>query len=144
MAAIGAGLPLRCGLRPPSDLWLCSQHQIINGGRPALLTCLGRVQPARSRSTAGVLGNDIIADLREIATLLGNDDDFIQLVEKLNAVADHESQPHANVEARKILYSILEARDEGAQLAAAEGLAKIGDDGGKKVLESVLANEAMT
>jgi hypothetical protein len=33
--AIGQGL--RCGLRPPSDLWLSSQHQIINGGRPRLL-----------------------------------------------------------------------------------------------------------
>jgi serine/threonine protein kinase/HEAT repeat protein len=45
-------------------------------------------------------------------------------------------------QARKILYSILEARDEGARLAAAEGLAKLGDDGGKKVLQDVLANEA--
>ncbi len=47
-----------------------------------------------------------------------------------------------DAQARKILYSILEAKDEGSRLAAAEGLAKLGDDGGKKVLQDVFANEA--
>jgi HEAT repeat protein len=44
--------------------------------------------------------------------------------------------------ARKILYSILESKDEGSRLAAAEGLAKLGDDSGKQVLQEVFANEA--
>jgi hypothetical protein len=30
----GLAPSLGCDLRPPSDLWLSSQHQIINGGRP--------------------------------------------------------------------------------------------------------------
>jgi HEAT repeat protein len=47
-----------------------------------------------------------------------------------------------DAQARKILYSILDSKDEGARLAAAEGLAKLGDDGGKKALEAVIANEA--
>jgi hypothetical protein len=50
------------------------------------------------------LGPDIIANLRQIATLLDGDDNHTQLAEKMNAVAEHESQPHPNVEARTILY----------------------------------------
>ena len=42
--------------------------------------------------------------------------------------------------AREVLYAILAHTDEGARLAAAEGLAKLGDDAGKKVLQDVLAN----
>src|SRR5215204_4342611 len=38
--ASGQGQPLGCGLRPPSDLRLSTQHRIINGGRPHLLTGL--------------------------------------------------------------------------------------------------------
>ncbi|HEY0988964.1 MAG TPA: HEAT repeat domain-containing protein, partial [Kofleriaceae bacterium] len=45
-------------------------------------------------------------------------------------------------DARKLLYGILEHRDEGARLAAAEGLARLGDDAGKQVLRDVLANPA--
>jgi HEAT repeat protein len=44
--------------------------------------------------------------------------------------------------ARKLLYGILDHHDEGARLAAAEGLARLGDDAGKKVLADVLANPA--
>jgi eukaryotic-like serine/threonine-protein kinase len=47
-----------------------------------------------------------------------------------------------HAEARKALYAILEHSDEGARLAAAEGLAKLGDDTGRKVLQDVLANQA--
>jgi hypothetical protein len=49
-AASGRGRRLRCGLRPPSDLWLSSQHQMINGGRPGLPAGPGRTPPGRSRS----------------------------------------------------------------------------------------------
>jgi serine/threonine-protein kinase len=42
--------------------------------------------------------------------------------------------------ARKALYAILDNQDEGARLAAAEGLAKLGDDAGKAVLHDVFAN----
>ena len=42
--------------------------------------------------------------------------------------------------ARKVLYSILDNPDEGARLAAAEGLARLGDDAGKPVLAAVMAN----
>jgi len=44
--------------------------------------------------------------------------------------------------ARKILYSILDTKDEGARLAAAEGLSKLGDDAGKQALQDIVANEA--
>ncbi len=47
-----------------------------------------------------------------------------------------------DAQARKLLYSILESKDEGSRLAAAEGLAKLGDDAGKKVLEDVISSEA--
>jgi len=43
--------------------------------------------------------------------------------------------------ARKALYGLLEHSDEGARLAAAEGLAKLGDDAGKQVLAGVFANQ---
>src|SRR5262249_26682209 len=44
--------------------------------------------------------------------------------------------------ARKALYATLDNQDEGARLAAAEGLAKLGDDAGKAVLHEVFANPA--
>jgi serine/threonine protein kinase/HEAT repeat protein len=44
--------------------------------------------------------------------------------------------------ARKLLYGTLEHTDEGARLAAAEGLSKLGDDAGRKVLADVFANQA--
>jgi serine/threonine protein kinase/HEAT repeat protein len=64
----------------------------------------------------------------------------------------HEEVPYAGAKiltrmaglrdprARKALYAALEHTNEGARLAAAEGLASLGDDAGRKVLESVVAN----
>jgi|GEM_PF-634697 len=69
------------------------------------------------------------AELADIAPYAG-----AVILTKLAALHD--------AKARKILYSILDTKDEGARLAAAEGLAKLGDDAGKKVLEAVVANEA--
>jgi eukaryotic-like serine/threonine-protein kinase len=43
--------------------------------------------------------------------------------------------------ARKELYALLERDHPGARLAAAKGLARLGDDAGKKILEEVLASE---
>ncbi|HEX3481362.1 MAG TPA: HEAT repeat domain-containing protein, partial [Kofleriaceae bacterium] len=77
----------------------------------------------------------------------------------LRAIAAHEAQlnelaPYAgaliltrlaalhDAAARKALYAILDNPDEGARLAAAEGLAKLGDDAGKAVLHEVSANPA--
>src|SRR5205814_3901491 len=37
-------------------------------------------------------------------------------------------------QARALLYQVLEQKDEGARLAAAEGLARVGDESGKNVL----------
>jgi HEAT repeat protein len=42
--------------------------------------------------------------------------------------------------ARAVLVSLLQSTDEGARLAAAEGLAKLGDDSGKTVLEAMADN----
>ena len=42
--------------------------------------------------------------------------------------------------ARKLLYALLAHDREAARLAAAEGLARLGYDAGKKVLPDVLAN----
>ncbi len=77
----------------------------------------------------------------------------------LKAIAVHEAElnsvaPYAgaliltrmaalrDASARKVLYALLEHQDEGARLAAAEGLAKLGDDAGKKVLADVFGNQA--
>ncbi|HEX2689367.1 MAG TPA: HEAT repeat domain-containing protein [Kofleriaceae bacterium] len=77
----------------------------------------------------------------------------------LKALAAHEAElnslaPYAgaliltklaalrDASARKVLYGLLEHDDEGARLAAAEGLARLGDDAGRKVLQAVFANPA--
>jgi serine/threonine protein kinase/HEAT repeat protein len=77
----------------------------------------------------------------------------------LKAIAVHEAElnslaPYAgaliltklaalrDAAARKVLYALLDHQDEGARLAAAEGLAKLGDDAGKQVLQAVFANPA--
>jgi len=82
-----------------------------------------------------------------------------EAIRALRALAAHEAdlnkvQPYAgallltklaalrDAASRKVLYGILENPDEGARLAAAEGLAKLGDDAGKQVLQAVFANEA--
>lgn len=70
---------------------------------PAHPTRLNQISSALAGNDP-TLGDDIIANLREIATLLGGDDNYAQLAEMLNAVAEHESQPHPNAEAREILY----------------------------------------
>jgi HEAT repeat protein len=44
--------------------------------------------------------------------------------------------------ARDRLYELLESRDKGTRLAAAEGLVKLGDDTGKNVLQDAAADEA--
>ena len=72
----------------------------------------------------------------------------------LRAIAAHEAelnaiQPYAgalilskmaalrDADARKLLYGILAQPDEGARLAAAEGLAKLGDDAGRALLHDI-------
>jgi HEAT repeat protein len=47
-----------------------------------------------------------------------------------------------HAKARKVLYGLLAEADENARLAAAIGLAKIGDDGGKEVLTQTMADAA--
>ena len=44
--------------------------------------------------------------------------------------------------ARKTLHALLEQRDEGERVAAADGLARLGDDAGRQVLRDVLANQS--
>jgi hypothetical protein len=51
-----------------------------------------------------VLDADIIGSLRQAATMLREHDGDKQLAEELEAMAEHESQPDPNDEARKILY----------------------------------------
>jgi HEAT repeat protein len=68
------------------------------------------------------------AELNEVAPYAG-----AVILTKLAALRDPK--------AREILYALLESRDEGARLAAAEGLARLGDDAGKQILKDVLANE---
>ncbi|HEU0036686.1 MAG TPA: HEAT repeat domain-containing protein [Kofleriaceae bacterium] len=80
-----------------------------------------------------------------------------QAIAALKRLATHEAElanvaPYAGAviltklaalrddKARQVLYSLLESKDEGVQLAAAEGLAKIGDDAGKPVLQAVYGN----
>ncbi|HWO24483.1 MAG TPA: HEAT repeat domain-containing protein [Kofleriaceae bacterium] len=83
----------------------------------------------------------------------------LNTIAALQALALHEAElaafvPHAgpllltrmtarhDASARKRLRALLDDKQEGTRLAAAEGLAKLGDDAGKKVLQEVLANAA--
>ena len=80
-------------------------------------------------------------------------------ISALKALAVREAElaklaPHAQTEiltrmaalrdanARKLLYALLEDKQEGARLAVATGLAKLGDDAGRKVLHEVVAHRA--
>jgi len=82
-----------------------------------------------------------------------------QAIAVLKAIAAHEAElnsvaPYAgaliltrlaalrDASSRKVLYALLEHQDEGARLAAAEGLARLGDDAGKQVLADVFGNQA--
>ena len=49
---------------------------------------------------------------------------------------------HRHGKARELLYAALEEPDEGLRLAAARSLAKLGDDGGKKVLAAIVADKS--
>jgi hypothetical protein len=83
-----------------ADNWLSEERTRKTPAHPTRLDQI-------SRALAGddpTLGPDIIANLREITTLLGGNGDHTQLAEKMNAVAEHESQPHPDDEARRILY----------------------------------------
>jgi HEAT repeat protein len=82
---------------------------------------------------------DAIAALRAIAA---HEADLNGIAPYAGAVILTKLAALHDAQARKILYSILDTKDEGARLAAAEGLAKLGDDAGKKVLQAVAANEA--
>ncbi len=83
----------------------------------------------------------------------------LNAIAALKALALHEAEldafvPHAgpllltrmtarrDAGARKRLHALLDDEQEDTRLAAAEGLATLGDDAGKKILQAVLANEA--
>ncbi|MBA2544161.1 MAG: HEAT repeat domain-containing protein, partial [Deltaproteobacteria bacterium] len=80
--------------------------------------------------------------IKALRTLAAAEVELNQIAPYAGAVILTKLSALKDPQARKILYSVLEAKDEGARLAAAEGLARLGDDGGKKVLQDVLANEA--
>ena len=82
------------------------------------------------------------ATIKALRLLAGHEAELNDIAPYAGAVILTKMAALHDAQARKILYSILEAKDEGSRLAAAEGLAKLGDDAGKKVLEDVFANEA--
>jgi predicted ATP-dependent endonuclease of OLD family len=64
---------------------------------------LGRLIEALT-SPAGQLLPEIIADVQQLAALLRDQNGDEDLAKDLDALVEHESQPHPNSEARKILY----------------------------------------
>jgi serine/threonine protein kinase/HEAT repeat protein len=133
---------------PPLKVWYASALARL-GDKPALKRLLDY---ARSKDLAVSFKAGLtLADLSKPGDR--------KTVAALKALAAHEAAlndlaPYAGAmiltrmaalrdpDARKLLYGILEHTDEGARLAAAEGLARLGDDAGKQVLADVFANQA--
>ena len=80
--------------------------------------------------------------IKALRVLAGHEQELNDIAPYAGAVILTKMAALHDAKARKILYSILEAKDEGSRLAAAKGLARLGDDAGKKVLEDVYANDA--
>ena len=76
--------------------------------------------------------------IKALRVLAGHEAELNDIAPYAGAVILTKMAALHDAQARKILYSLLDAKDEGSRLAAAEGLAKLGDDAGKKVLEDVL------
>jgi len=114
-------------------------------------------KPAGKRLLAYARSKDLAVSFKAALTLAdisppGNK----PAIAALKALVKHESElePYAgallltkmaalrDASARKTLYALLEHDNEGARLAAAEGLAKLGDDAGRKVLQDVAGNQA--
>ncbi|HEX3764670.1 MAG TPA: HEAT repeat domain-containing protein, partial [Kofleriaceae bacterium] len=153
LGAIGAPVaPLLARLEaaapPPLQVWYASALARL-GDKAAAKRLLGH---ARSK--------DLAIAFKAAITLaeLGQPGDK-KVLAALRALATHEAElssvaPYAgalilsrmaalrDAPARKLLYALLDHRDEGARLAAAEGLARIGDDAGKQVLHDVAASPA--
>ena len=80
--------------------------------------------------------------IKALRVLAGHEAELNDIAPYAGAVILTKMAALHDAQARKILYSLLDAKDEGSRLAAAEGLAKLGDDAGKKVLEDVYGNDA--
>ncbi len=80
--------------------------------------------------------------IKALRILAGHEQELNDIAPYAGAVILTKMAALHDAQARKLLYSILEAKDEGSRLAAAEGLARLGDDAGKKVLEDVYGNDA--
>lgn len=80
--------------------------------------------------------------IKALRVLAGHEQELNDIAPYAGAVILTKMAALHDAQARKLLYSILEAKDEGSRLAAAEGLARLGDDAGKKVLEDVYGNDA--
>jgi serine/threonine protein kinase/HEAT repeat protein len=139
---------LEAGAPPPLKVWYASALARL-GDKAALKRLLGY---ARSKDLAvsfkaGLTLADVsppgdknaIAALKALVT---HEAELNNLAPYAGALVLTKMAALRDADARKILYALLEHQDEGARLAAAEGLAKLGDDAGKKVLQEVLANQA--
>ncbi|HWO26063.1 MAG TPA: HEAT repeat domain-containing protein [Kofleriaceae bacterium] len=133
---------------PPLQVWYASA-----------LTRLGDAQ-ARARLLAHARSKDLDVSFKAALTLaeLSQPGD-LEVLKVLFELTAHEAKlsqqaPYAgallltkmaalrDAGARKRLYDLLESPHEGARLAAAEGLGKLGDDTGKQVLQAVLGSPA--
>ena len=133
---------------PPLKVWYASAlARLGDKGAGTRLLAYARNQDLAVSFKAGLTLADIsrpgdqnaIAALKAIAV---HEAELNRLAPYAGALILTKMAALRDANARKILYAILENKDEGARLAAAEGLAKLGDDAGKKVLQDVLANQA--
>jgi serine/threonine protein kinase/HEAT repeat protein len=82
------------------------------------------------------------AAIASLQRLVDRESELNQVAPYIGAVLLTKLARLRQPKARDILYSILGESDEGARVAAAVGLAHIGDDGGKQVLTDTLSNAA--
>ncbi|HEX7841191.1 MAG TPA: HEAT repeat domain-containing protein, partial [Kofleriaceae bacterium] len=133
---------------PPLKVWYASAlARLGDKGAGARLRAYARSKDLAVSFKAGLTladisqpgDHDAIAALKAIAV---HEAELDHLAPYAGALILTKMTALRDASARKILYAILENKDEGARLAAAEGLAKLGDDAGRKVLQEVLANQA--
>ena len=78
-----------------------------------------------------------VTAIRALEALAANEAKLNEVMPYAGALILTKMAALRDANARKILYALLKSTDEGTQLAAAEGLATLGDDAGSEILQSV-------
>nr|HEX4312576.1 HEAT repeat domain-containing protein [Kofleriaceae bacterium] len=147
-AAVAILQKLEPAAPPPLKVWYASAlaHLGDKAAKKRLLQYAGdkdlKVSFKAALALADVSQPGDADTIKALRVLAGHEAELNDIAPYAGAVILTKMAALHDAQARKILYSLLDAKDEGSRLAAAEGLAKLGDDAGKKVLEDVYGNEA--